>query len=269
MKLLVLLTALLSSIAMAYPPAPSHEIYGMVKSAFGEPLDDDTTVILRDADANIIAISEVDTQFIVGQNYKLEIPMDANLFGDLYQENVLTPGATFTIEVLIGSTSYVPLEIDGITQTIGAPGESTRLDLTVGEDEDGDGMPDSWENQIIAISADASSLEDVTRDGDIDGDGVSNYIEYLAGTYAFDSRVSFKISVEEKQDGYARLRFLAVRNKTYSILSSEDLETYENEDISSTSDLTESSQYFSVDNTQYVDVYVPASMSQFYRLVVQ
>lgn len=42
-------------------------------------------------------------------------------------------------------------------------------------DADGDGLPDSWENQLFGnLTANAS--------GDADGDGNSNLLEYLAGT---------------------------------------------------------------------------------------
>ncbi|MBI1841516.1 MAG: hypothetical protein HYR88_11785 [Verrucomicrobia bacterium] len=50
----------------------------------------------------------------------------------------------------------------------------TQLDP--GVDTDGDGIPDSWERKYTG------GLVKLTQTGDLDGDGVSDYDEYLAGT---------------------------------------------------------------------------------------
>ena len=40
----------------------------------------------------------------------------------------------------------------GDYSALGRPGESTRIDLTLGEDRDGDGLPDAWERTLITAS---------------------------------------------------------------------------------------------------------------------
>lgn len=76
-------------------------------------------------------------------------------------------------------------------------------------DSDGDGMPDSFEMQYgfdIDSAADAA--------GDLDGDGMTNLAEYIAGTDPSDNTSYLFL---ELVDVSARLRFMAVSNKTYSV----------------------------------------------------
>jgi len=50
-------------------------------------------------------------------------------------------------------------------------------------DDDGDGMPDDWEQQIIdAASGGIYTIDDVLPNDDFDGDGFSNITEYEKGT---------------------------------------------------------------------------------------
>ncbi|MBN1669712.1 MAG: hypothetical protein JXR37_01685 [Kiritimatiellae bacterium] len=60
---------------------------------------------------------------------------------------------------------------------------------SVGEDADGDGMPDEWERQYFATTGSAGPDEDT------DGDGLSNVQEYIAGTDPTDRRQTFAVDV--------------------------------------------------------------------------
>lgn len=266
--LTVLMGALLTGMVGAFPPAPHHEVYGVVRDETGTPLSGAATVLLNGPLGTVIS-GTVDSRIGLGVNYSLKVPMDAGTLAQLYQATALLPSAPFTVEVVIGGTSYVPIEVQGAQPTIGEAGGRTRLDLTLGIDSDGDGLPDAFEQQIIAAT-DATSLDDVTPDGDNDGDGVSNRLEYIAGTYAFSAQAVFRLDVIDVQDGLARLRFLAGKGRSYQIMSSTDGETFGETAFSFHPDGSHAQDSHRSELIRFEEVYIPSDglPSRFFRLHV-
>ena len=65
--------------ALAFPPAPHHTIYGMVRDELGRPLNNgEGTIILNGATAEIVR-SKSDPSLGLGVNYSLAVPMDKTL----------------------------------------------------------------------------------------------------------------------------------------------------------------------------------------------
>ena len=100
-----------------------------------------------------------------GANYYLYVPMDAGSNNDLYKTSAMRPAVSFRIKVKIGNTIYLPIEMSGNFSKMGQPGQRTRMDLTLGEDVDGDGIPDAWERALIEQNGRAKTIEEV-RPGD-------------------------------------------------------------------------------------------------------
>ena len=212
---------LLAATASAFPPAPHHTLFGLVRNQWGDPIDvtDAKVFILTVSGASVEAFVAVATQ--PGVNYEMRVPMDAGITADLYQSAALRQNQTFQLKVRIGATVYLPIEMTLTSAQLGRPAESTRLDLTLGVDTDGDGLPDAWEQAIIARLG--GTLAGITPGGDIDGDGISNLHEYLAGTFAFDPNDGFSLALAGRNNGNTAIEFLAVRGRTYSIQASSDL----------------------------------------------
>ena len=82
----------------------------------------------------------------------------------------------YKIRVRVGSQVYLPIEMVGDLGKMGQPGEETLLNLTLGEDSDGDGLPDAWERALLSQGKD---LSDINPGDDTDGDGMSNLDEYI------------------------------------------------------------------------------------------
>ncbi|MCF7674052.1 MAG: hypothetical protein K9N23_01215 [Akkermansiaceae bacterium] len=273
MKTAAILTAvwLTGGVAHAFPPAPYHELYGIVRDEQGQSLANGSSVILAGTSGTILA-GVVDASIALGVNYSLKVPMDAGTLAQMYQTSAMRPMMQFTVEVLVGGVHYVPIELQGGMLQIGAPGGRTRLDLTLGVDSDGDGLPDSWENRVIAALDGLHGLEDVTPEGDCDHDGVSNRIEYLAGTYAFDSRAVFRLEILGVADGRAHLRFLAVKGRSYRLVPGISGDDGNPVAFSLRPDGVDATTIHRADSTHFQDLYVPAGVaggSQFFRLNVQ
>jgi hypothetical protein len=86
-------------------------------------------------------------------------------------------------------------------------------------DRDGDGIPDDIET---AMGLDPDDPNDAGTD--TDGDTMSNLDEYIAGTVHTNAQSYLKVD-RITAPGSAMLEFSAISNRTYSVLSSDDLGT--------------------------------------------
>lgn len=212
--------------AGAFPPAPHHLFVGLVRDELGNPLRGDASQVIFVASSGVRITAPVITGIESGANYELAVPMDAGITSDLYQPTALRPLMPFAIQVKVGSRTYLPLEMSGDLRNLGQPGGVTRLNLTLGEDADGDGLPDAWERALLQSVGSKSGIETVRPGDDADGDGLSNLQEYLAGTYAYDPEDGFTLKIARFNQGVPELEFLAIRGRTYTVLGSADLKQW-------------------------------------------
>jgi len=213
------------SSAFAFPPAPYHLLYGLVRDQYGTPITVYPATIYLETPSGLRLQGHLSGSLQPGTNYRLEVPMDSGLTADLYQPVALKQNVQFRLKLVIGRTTYVPIEMSGNLANIGKPGQETRLDLTMGVDADGDGLPDAWEQ--ILISMYGGTLADIRGQDDADGDGISNRDEYLSGTYAFDPSSGFRLSMlGTSEKGTTSLEFLALRGRSYTIQASSDLQQW-------------------------------------------
>jgi hypothetical protein len=99
------------------------------------------------------------------------------------------------------------------TWVAAAPTPGRLLDTA---DSDGDGLPDVWELQH------GTSPYVPDADQDPDADGLTNWQEYLAGTDPFSAASNLRLEFL-LESGTGTLRFSAVSNRTYTVLSRLDL----------------------------------------------
>ena len=130
----------------------------------------------------------------------------------------------FTLKIVINGKEYLPIEMIGNTTKMGIPGEVTLLDLTIGEDIDGDGLPDAWERSIATITG--KNIEQIKPNDDSDGDGLTNIQEYISGSYAFDKSDGVIVELKSINSSSAILQFMAISGRSYSIESSKDLKDW-------------------------------------------
>lgn len=256
----------------AYPPAPHHTLFGMVRNEYGQPLDVSGGVVFLETATSSALQTTLFPGLLPGVNYELVVPMDSGISEDLYTPTALKPFVGFRLKVRIGQTDYLPIEMVGNQAQIGQPGGRTRIDLTLGVDSDGDGLPDAWELELIAALGGGLTLSDIGPDGDADGDGLSNLDEYLAGTYAYEPSDGFRLTVVARAGGASTLEFLAVRGRTYTLQSSLDLKTWAPASFRTAAELPLLSSY-AADDSQVLSVLVADipgfETNRFFRAISQ
>lgn len=203
----------------------------MVRDEYGNALRLDGASVVFSKNGQQVLRVPIQASTLLNQNYQIRLRMDMQRPGTIkYNDLAQNPGEQFTLAVRINDILYQPIEMS-TPPTVGKPGERTRLDLTLGVDSDGDGIPDAWKiSQLYAadIMPDENGwrFDLLPRDGDFDGDGISNYAEYLAGTYATDASDFLALKLVEKQASSVRLSFYSIIGKTYSLEASSDLKTW-------------------------------------------
>jgi hypothetical protein len=211
----------------AFPPAPHHLFMGMVRDELGNPLMGDGATVILESPSGVLLTAPVRLDVVPGINYRVQTPMDAGITPDLYQPSALLSNMPFRMRVEIEGISYLPIEMVGDFSSMGEPGSTTILNLTLGADLDGDGIPDAWEEALLAARGGEGSVGDVDPNGDDDGDGLSNLDEYLSGNYAFDENDGLALTIVGMNQGSPVLEWLAIRGRTYTVLASADMKVWD------------------------------------------
>lgn len=257
--------------AFGYPPAPHHQLFGTVRDQYGNPLTGADAEVIFEAAAGRQHRVPVTFGRTPGVNYRLAVPMDSGVTPDLYQSGVSRTATPFRLRVRLGNATYLPIEMRGDFASLGTPGGETRLDLTLGEDSDGDGLPDAWELALIAARGGGLTLADIRPGDDLDGDGISNLAEYLAGTYAFDSNDGFSLALVEARGGRAVLEVFALRGRSYSVHGSPDLVEWRPMPFKVSGDAAAPGNHYSSANARLVRFEVdvaaaPGETARFFKL---
>ena len=166
------------------------------------------------------------------QSYELNIRIDQNRSGTaFYTEKAVAAGGLFSLVVSMNGALFYPIEVSG-NLTAGKGAERVKLDLTLGEDKDGDGLPDVWEAWQLyqaGLYPDENGEWDLSLidpNGDFDKDGQSNLLEYIAGTFAGDATETFGLTIKEKLPESVRFQFYGITGKVYTIERSADMKTW-------------------------------------------
>ena len=222
---------LVTSIAHAFPPAPYYTLYGMVRDQVGQTVTaEGAQVILLKGGVEVgrtpITSSRLD------QSYELNMRIDQNRSGTtFYTEKAIAAQGLFSLVVSMNGELFYPIEVSG-NLTAGKGGERVNLDLTLGEDKDKDGLPDTWEAWQLyqaGLYPDENGEWDLSLidpNGDFDKDGQSNLLEYIAGTFAGDATETFGLTIKEKLPESVRFEFYGITGKVYTIESSLDMQTW-------------------------------------------
>jgi hypothetical protein len=218
--------SLLPPAATAFPPAPHHLIYGTVRDEYGTPLMTDQAQVILATPNGVQLMTTTVPGLGFDINFELEVPMDAGLTADPYEPNALMAGAAFEMYVVIGQTTNLPIQMTGNLAKLGQPGQQTRIDLTLGVDANGDGIPDAWELAFLASIGSNLGLANLSPGLRLTGDGLTLQQEFFTGTYPFDPQGPFSLAVVSLNNGSPLLQFTAMTGRYYTLLGSPDLQTW-------------------------------------------
>ena len=261
---------------MAFPPAPSYTIYGIVRDQLGQTISSANAELILLKNGGEIGRTPVSSGLQIDQNYELKIRIDQDRGGTtFYTENALAAEGQFSLVVKIDGSLYYPIEVSG-NLTAGNGGERVRLDLNLGEDSDGDGLADVWEQWQLyqaGFFPDNNGVWDlslINAGGDFDNDGQSNQFEYIAGTFAGDATERFDLKITEKLEESVRFEFYEITGKVYTIESSTDMKIWTRESFS-VGALSAGSASYQASDVGIVSAFAApdASTEKFYRLSVR
>lgn len=263
-----------STVAWAFPPTPPHLIRGTVRTEMGDPFNSTNAIVHLETLTGVRVSARVVPNMAPGRNYSLSVPMDAGTTADNYKATALRAASSFRMKVQVGNVTYLPIETAVKVASLGKSTQVTSLDLTLGEDLDGDGLPDAWERALLALMGMNGTIRDIRPGDDTDGDGISNLNEYRAGTYAFDPADGFELKVVKQTEEKVAMEFLAIPGRTYSIRHSADLKEWMGTGFRLASDPATAGprQSVAVGRTQLLRIEVPTAgvgERAFFRAMVQ
>jgi hypothetical protein len=260
----------------AYPAGPYHVLYGTVRDQYGTPLNSaQARVVLQTPSGMQFSTPVVPGVSIAGVNYLLKVPLDSGTTADIYQPNALVPAASFKLMVVLGAVTNLPIEMTSSNFCLGSWARCTRVDLDLGVDSNGDGLPDAFENAFLALIGATNTLASVNGNSVLTSDGLSLRQQYVVGTTLFDPDNPLKIVFLGFNGASPALQFPTISGRTYSVLVSTDLKNWSPAlfKLSSDGSSDPSRPFYVSSGTGTVQAYVTpapaATMKQFYRIQVQ
>lgn len=211
---------LLSQTLLAGLPQPMFVFYGQARDGYGLPyLTNAEVVLLRGT--NEVARHTIRGSLTPGVNFALYAHLDDGRSTTPYSSRAVRSGDTVSIVVRHGNAASTIME-SRIIPPVGQPGELVLIQVTASDDADADGLPDTWEQELIAWSDGLlQNLFDVRPEDDFDSDGMSNVDEYRAGTFSFLAYDYLYVEAYERTPNQRlRLMFLSVPGKIYSVACS-------------------------------------------------
>ncbi len=268
-------TLTFSFTASAYPPAPNYTIFGLVRDQVGKTLAVEGAEIILLKDGAEISRAPVFTNLGLDSNYELSIRIDQTVAGTrTYSTKAVAPQGIYSLRVVMNGQNFLPIEASGVLR-VGNGGERVRLDLNLGADANNDGLPDAWqEYQLYQAGRRPGdpgwNIALITKDGDFDGDGTSNFLEYVAGTFAGDAPERCELKITGKSATHVAFEFYGITGKVYGIEQSANLQTWTAAPFALTSGgSTVTLHRAAAVGPQNAYIATVAGASRFYRLTVR
>jgi hypothetical protein len=256
----------------AYPPAPNHTIYGIVRDQYGTPIvSTDVQIVMVTSNGTSI-LARISPGIGAGVNYQLKVPMDAGLTPITYKPTAYATAAPFKLFVVMSGITNTPIEMSGDFSHLGMPSLSTRLDLTLGVDANSDGIPDAWEYAILSALGSGLTLNQINGNSLLFGDGRTLRQAYLEGGDPFN-KIPLTATLDSYNGGAPLLEFFALSGRSYTLQRTADLQHWTNVSFKVPALGPATYTFYTPNSDQTVQVQlilpVPTPRAQFFRVQQQ
>jgi len=190
--------------------------------------DADTVVEIRikakDKDGTVLAKTKTRTGGSSAYNYAIWVPLASQAIaghvnvGDEVDFEFVDPDGRIY-------TGLVP----AANARIGNPGERARVDVILASDANHDGVADEYVETLEYLMW-INGIAEYDANADYDGDGQSNYAEYVAGSNPFDRTDKFSVremAMEKGMDGYVAIRVFVSQGRFYTVKTTPSLNAQE------------------------------------------
>ena len=217
---------LLTAVAQGAPvfPLPPFTVYGKVRDWNGRALlsSDEAVVIVKTTNGTELARCNVTSGIYPDLTYRLTIPLASSPtagrgeVGQALQFEVTYDGVTHTVT----PSQAVP---------IGNPATALGCTLMLGTFNQGGPIPDEYLEQLLSYyeaAGHTNGLAGISATDDFDGDGFSNYQEFLAGTIPVEGNDYLRVlDFTIEGTNAPALRFLAAPGRMYAIPTTARIES--------------------------------------------
>lgn len=217
----------ISAIAAPSVSLPPFTITGRIVNANRQSVSEvnsgNAEIRAYKSDGTLIARSPIVTEKDFTENYRLVVPLASGS-----SPAAASVGEKLSFQVQQQNLTYSVQDIFTLDSSV-IPGGVAVMNVVAASDTDHDGVADEYErlmNEQIAFykwyDPDRyGGLSDTyDKNADYDGDGISNFKDYVAGTNPFDERDAFKVLSFRKSDtvkGHWELTFFANRDRAYTM----------------------------------------------------
>lgn len=241
-------------------PEPSLVLYGVIRGSDENPIRLTTGAIewtfTSDSGPPVViqgALENINDQF----SYVLFIPCESPIAGIPDGPNTLKLSDSSTlydrssVTVNGAPAAFLDESLTSVLVDFSIRGRFDRIDLTLGE-----GATPTFESWISGFDA-----PDTSRDADTDGDGLTHWEEFKAGTDPTDDQSVFKFIGIQRDGDTTVIEWSSIAGKIYNVLRSTALLGEYSEIVSGVAATPEMNSY--------IDSNAVSEKTYFYRIEVQ